>query len=201
MFVSLFQTVNKNIVFSGSSNWWGLQPGDRRHLRLQLQGRCARAFWFHPRQPEENHSPHSQHRHPLRSVLTHSALYKERMRSKMHRSALVRLCISKISLLAYVNFAVQVGMWSRAAQTDSSPTCSSLSPLPRNQRPCSEDAITSSEAASCHLAWRGSTSSTCLSTPARTVCYNCRGFNNTDPAEGLDEDINKTLMPVLLVWS
>ena len=68
----------------------------------------------------------------------------------------------------------KVGMWSRDVQTDCSPTCSSLSLLPRSLPPCSEDDTTSWEAALCHRAWRGSTNSTCLSTPAQTVCYNCR---------------------------
>lgn len=72
-------------------------------------------------------------------------------------------------------FFLKVGTWSRAVvQMASSLTCSSLSLRPRNQLPCSEDATTSWVAALCRPAWRGSTSSTCLSTPERTVCYSCK---------------------------
>ncbi|XP_031644349.1 NAD(P)H-hydrate epimerase isoform X2 [Oncorhynchus kisutch] len=37
----------------------GLQPGDRRHLWLQLQGCSAGAFWLHPGRAEEDHCTHS----------------------------------------------------------------------------------------------------------------------------------------------
>lgn len=76
--------------------------------------------------------------------------------------------------ILFVSFDLQVGMWRRAVQTGCSPTCSSLSLLPRSLPPCSEDDTTSWEAALCRRVSRGSTSSTCLSTPAQTVCYNYR---------------------------
>lgn len=48
--------------------------------------------------------------------------------------------------------SLKVGMWSRAAPTACSPTCSSLSLLPRSRPPCSEDGTTSWGGGSCHPA-------------------------------------------------
>ncbi|KAJ8357971.1 hypothetical protein AAFF_G00047800 [Aldrovandia affinis] len=47
------------------------------------------------------------------------------------------------------------------------------SPPPRSRRCTSTAAITTWGAASCPPPWRGSTSSTCLRTPAPTVCTSC----------------------------
>lgn len=159
--------------FAGWCDWWGLQPGDRRHLRVQLQGGCARTFWFRLRCAEEDDCPHSQHRHPFRSVLTQEwVLIFRKYSVTRRRGGSLGWIVMSVSL--------KVGMWSRAVQTACSPTCSSLSLLPRSRPPCSGDGTTSWEDGSCHPAWKGSTSSTCLSTPTRTVCYDCKGWRYND---------------------
>lgn len=63
-------------------------------------------------------------------------------------------------------------MWRTAVQTVCVLTCWSRSLLPRSLPYCSGEGITSWVEGLCHRAWRGSTNSTCRSTPTLTVCYN-----------------------------
>lgn len=77
--------------------------------------------------------------------------------------------------LPFVVVVVQVGTWRRAVWMVFSQTCSSPSRPLRSQPPCSGEGTTSWEDALCLQAWRGSTSSTCLSTQAQTVCCSCSG--------------------------
>lgn len=83
---------------------------------------------------------------------------------------------------------VQVGTWSRAVWMVFSQTCSSLSQPLRSRPPSSRDVTTSWEDASCLRAWRGSTSSSCRSTQAQTVCCSCNTsvFERWAPEECLE---------------
>lgn len=95
---------------------------------------------------------------------------------------------------------VQVGMWSRAAPTACSPTCSSLWPRRRNPPPCSEAGTTSWADASSRPPWRRSTSSACLRIPAQTASYSYELKRNAAFSASLLETL-KNSWSVLAVFS